>query len=274
LADYVVREAAGVEPGPFVMENGAMEVDINGRALQKSYSQSMDGGSAPGEIISIPQAQWVSDFNGTGKLSLGRDLLWVGGFENDLVSSSNAAPLWDLETGDLQIGKDFAYEGETGIRLTRGAANTGDAVTTSLHRVLVDLRANLSITWMVRLNQGVGVQIQMSWYSTTSGPSFIKTSHPIEVQNYGTWQPFRFDVQVPSKAVAVGLYLRLKPPDKGTASADFDNIRIIEWANRSAPYSPLYNYALLTGSGELTFTQQVLPGAESLLTDSAAVQIR
>jgi len=274
LADYVVREAAGAEPGPFVMENGAMEVDLNGRALQKSNSQSIDGGSAPGEIISIPQAQWISGFKGTGKLLLGRDLLWVGGFENDLVASSSAAPLWDLETGDIQIGKDFAYEGETGIRLTRGAANTGDAVTTSLHRVLVDLRANLSITGMVRLNQGVGAQIQLSWYPATSGSSFMKTSRPIEVQNYGTWQPFRFDVQVPSKAVALGLYLRLKPPDKGTASADFDNIRIIEWANRSAPYSPLYNYALLTGSGELTFTQQVLPGAESLLTDSAAVQIR
>jgi hypothetical protein len=74
--------------------------------------------------------------------------------------------------------------------------------------------------------------------------------------------------------VALGLYLRLKPPDKGTASADFDNIRIIEWANRNVPYSPLYNFALLTGSGELTFTQQVLPGAESWLSAVQAQQIK
>jgi 3-hydroxymyristoyl/3-hydroxydecanoyl-(acyl carrier protein) dehydratase len=68
--------------------------------------------------------------------------------------------------------------------------------------------------------------------------------------------------------------LRLRPPDKGTASADFDNVRIIEWAGPSAPYGPLYNYALLTGSGELKFTQQVLPGAEMWLTDPSAQQIK
>jgi poly-gamma-glutamate synthesis protein (capsule biosynthesis protein) len=274
LADYVVRDATGLDPGPFVMESGAMEVDFEGRALQKTYTESMDGGSAPGGIIPVPQGQWISDFKGTGRLLLGRDLLWVGGFENEVVSASHIAPLWDLETGDPQIGKDHAYEGETGLSLERGASNTGDAVTTNIHRILVNPHANLSIIGMVRVNQGVLAQLQLSWYSATSGPSSMKTTQPIEVQTYATWQPFRLDIQAPQRAVALGLYLRLKPPDKGTASADFDNIRIIEWANRNSQYSPLYNYALLTGSGELTFTQQVLPGAESWLSDVQAQQIK
>jgi hypothetical protein len=102
----------------------------------------------------------------------------------------------------------------------------------------------------------------------------MKTTRPIEVQTYASWQPFRLDIQAPQRAIALGLYLRLKPPEKGTASADFDNIRIIEWTNRNAQYSPLYNYALLTGAGELTFTQQVLPGAESLLVTVQAQQIK
>ena len=274
LADYVVREAAGQESGPFVMESGAMEVDFDGRALQKTYTASIDAGSAPGQIIPIPQAEWVSGFNGTGRLLLGRDLLWIGGFENDVVSASNVLPLWDLQTGNPQIGKDYGYEGTTGLRLTRGASNTGDAVTTNVHRVLIDPHADLSITGMVRLNQGVVAQLQLSWYSATSGPSFKKTTQPIEVQADGTWQPFRLDIQAPQGAVAVGLFLRLRPPDKGTASADFDNIRIIQWASRNASYSPLYNYALLIGSGELTFTQQVLPGGERWLTDPSEQQIK
>jgi hypothetical protein len=256
------------------MENGAMEVDLAGRAIQKTYTQSMDGGSAPGAIIAVPQAQWVSSFKGTGNLLLGRDLLWIGGFENKEVSASQVAPLWDLGTGSPEIGKDFAYEGEAGIRMERGASNTSDAVTTNLHRVLVSSHANLTITGMVRINQGVGAQLQLSWYSSTSGPSFAKSNWPISVQNYGSWQPFRLDVQAPGTATALGLYLRLRPPDKGTVSADFDNLRIIEWASRSAPYLPLYNYALLTGPGDLTFTQQVLPGAEQWLTDQVAEQIR
>src|SRR6185436_9986353 len=64
LADYVVRSAAGRVSGPFVMESGAMEADFGTRALQTSYTQTMDGGAAPGEIIPIPQAQWISGFKG------------------------------------------------------------------------------------------------------------------------------------------------------------------------------------------------------------------
>jgi hypothetical protein len=62
------------------------------------------------------------------------------------------------------------------------------------------------------------------------------------------------------------VYLRLPPPSEGTINADFDNLRIIEWAKPQVQFSPLYNYALLTGSGEVTFTQQILPGAEPWFT--------
>ena len=267
LADYVVRGAAGREPGPFIMESGAMEVDLNGRALQHTYIQAMESNSRTGEIIAMPQAQWISGFKGTGKLLVGRDLLWVGGFENDEVdSASRGALLWDLNLGDIQIGSDYAYEGETGIRMTRGANKIEDAVTTNLHRVLVIPSTNLSITGMIRINQGVNVLAQLSWYQGTVGPSFMKTTQPIAIQTYGTWQPFRIDVQVLPKATALGLYLRLTPPDKGTVTADFDNIRIIEWAKPGAKFSPLYNYALLSGTGDLTFAQEILPGAEQWLT--------
>lgn len=272
LADYVVRGAAGREPGPFIMESGAMEVDLNGRAMQHTYTQSMDGGPEPGQIMTVPQAQWISDFEGTGKLFLGRDLLWIGGFENNIVDSvSYGAPLWDLNSGSIRIGRDYAYEGEIGIRLTRDIADAKDAVTNSLSRVLVEPSTNLSITGMIRIDPGVRVLAQMSWYAAISGPSFLKTTEQIEVQSNSTWQPFRVDVQVPGKAVALGLYLRLTPPDQGsvianTATADLDNIRIIQWAHPGAQYSPLYNFALLTGSGDITFAQDIFAGAEQWLT--------
>jgi Bacterial capsule synthesis protein PGA_cap len=271
LADYIVRGGAGRDPGPFIMESGAMEADFDGRAFRHARTQTLDGGSDPGRIIPVPQAQWISDFKGTGKLLLGRDLLWVGGFENDEVqSASHGASLWDLNLGNVQVGHEYAYEGETGIRLTRGSSNLTDAVTTSLHRALVDPYTNLSITGMIRINQRGTALVQLSWYEASFGPSFLKTVEPIEVQSDGTWQPFRADAQVPENAVALGVYLRLTPPNEGTVTADFDNIRIIEWADSQVKFSPLYNYALLTGKGELTFTQQILPGAEPWLMAPSA----
>jgi poly-gamma-glutamate synthesis protein (capsule biosynthesis protein) len=275
MADSVARKAAGYETGPFVIENGAMEMDFGGRTLQHVYTQSMEGSSDLGTILSLPEAQWISDFNGSGKLLLGRDLLWVGGFENHEVDSASlSAPLWDLSTDSIQIGPDYAFEGDTGIRLARGARNLQDALTTNLRRIWVDPFRNLTITGMVRVNEPVAPLIQLSWYSAPSGPSFVKTIHPIEIKTYGTWQPFRIDIRPPSKAVALGLFLRLKPPERGTVTVDFDNIRIIEWARPDTPFSPLYDFALLTGSGEWTVTQQILPGAEEWVIIPPKAEIR
>ncbi|MCI0553140.1 MAG: CapA family protein [Anaerolineae bacterium] len=265
-ADYVIRNAAS-NPGPFVMENGTLEVDIDQRAIQNTSTRSLDGRPEPGQIITIPQSQWISDFKGTGRLLLGRDLLWVGGFENEEVDgASRGAPLWDLTKESIQAGKDYAYEGNTGIRLTRSSSNLNDAVTSHLHRILVTPGTKLSVTGMMRASQGAIVLMQISWYSDNLGPSFLQTTEPITVESYNQWQSFRFDARVPPDAIAVQVFLRFTPPVQGTATADFDNISVIEWADAGTSYSPLYNYALLTGAGDLTFTQEVLPGAEQWIT--------
>jgi len=265
-ADYVVRNAAS-SAGPFVIENGVMEVDIDQRAIQNTYTQLLDGGSDPGQIITIPQSQWISNFKGTGDLLFGRDLLWVGGFENSSADgTSRGAPLWDLTKDSTQVGKDYAYEENAGIRLTRSSSNLNDAVTSHLHRILVTPETKLSIAGMLRASQAAIVLMQISWYSDNLGPSFLQTTEPMIVESYDQWQAFHFDAQVPSNAFAVQVFLRLTPPAQATATADFDNIRLIEWGAPKAQYSRLYNYALLRGSGAITFAQEVLPGAEQWFT--------
>jgi hypothetical protein len=244
-----------------------MEVDIAQRAVSRSRTESVDGGAAPGQIIPVPPGQWISGFNGDGSLALGRDILWVGGFEDmDVDDDPAEVPLWDLTTADLQAGPDYAYEGSAGIRLTRGSSNEGDAVTTHLHRMLVGGGTQLSITGMVRASPGAVVLLQVSWYPDTRGPSSIQSTEPIVVQSPGQWQPFRADIQAPADAVAFSVFLRLLPPVSGIVHVDFDNLRAIEWAASPARFSPQYNFALLTGPGELTFTQQVLPGGEAWFT--------
>lgn len=205
-AGYAIRNAAS-STGPFVMENGVMEVDVDQRAIQNTYTRSLDGGPEPGRIITIPQSQWIAGFNGNCNLLLGRDLLWVGGFENaEVDDTSRGAPLWDLSKDSTLIGQDYAYEGNIGIRLTRSSSNLNDAVTSHLHRILVNAGTKLSITGMIRANQSSIVLMQISWYSDNSGPSFLQTTKPITVQSYDQWQSFRFDAQVPLDAVAVQFF--------------------------------------------------------------------
>jgi poly-gamma-glutamate synthesis protein (capsule biosynthesis protein) len=268
LTDYVARGAAGRTSGPFIVENGAMEVDINHLASQSSHTITMDGGT--GTIIPIPQGQWISAFNGTGKIKLGRDLLWVGSFENTVVGNEpGTLPLWEQdESSSVETGPNYAYEGQSGIRLSRGSSNQKDAVTTNLHRVLVKPGTYLTISGMVRGSQDANISLQVSWYPDTLGPSSNKIIETLSTVSPGVWQPIQLDIQVPNGVVALGIFLRLSPPVKGLSTADFDNLRVIEWASSKASMSILYNFAYLTGAGNLTFSQASLPGGEDWKTKS------
>jgi len=263
LADYVVRGAAGREPGPFIVENGAMEVDINQVATTSQKTVTLDGGT--GTIIPIPQGEWLSSFQGNGSLLLGRDLLWVGSFENSVVGNKpNTLSLWKQDdTSSIKAGAEYAYEGQGGIRLTRGSSNQKDTITTNLHRILVKSGSKLTISGMFRGSQDALVSLQASWYPDTIGPSNTQTTDFLNVTDSGGWQPFQFDLQVPEGIVALGVFLKLSPPVTGISTADFDNIRVIEWAPDKAPMSILYNFAYLTGTGDLTFSQSSLPGGEA-----------
>jgi poly-gamma-glutamate synthesis protein (capsule biosynthesis protein) len=265
LADYVTREAAGGVPGPFVVENGVVEVDINQTAIKSSKTVTLDGGT--GSIIQIPQGQWLSGFQGMGSLALGRDLLWVGSFENSVVGNeSGSLPLWEQdETSSAKAGADYAYQGQVGVGLSRGSGNQADAITTNLHRIVVKPGSKLTISGSVRESQGAIALLQISWYPDMLGPSSKKILNPLNMQEFGVWRPFQFDIQVPEGIVALGVFLRLSPPSMGISTADFDNIRVIEWAPVQAPYSILYNFAYLTGTGELTFSQSSFPGGEDWL---------
>jgi len=266
LADHVIRKAASLD-GPFIMEGGAIELDMGQSAIRNISINSLDGGPEPGWIIAIPQSQWISDFKGKGNLLLGRDLLWIGGFENSEVDdASSGGPLWDLTKDSVQVGKDYAYEGDAGIRMTRSGSNLNDAVTSHLHRILVNAGTKLSVTGMMRTNLGAIVLMQISWYPDSLGPSFLQTTKPITVESNNQWKSFRFDAEVPADAVAVQIFLRLIPPTQGIVTADFDNIRVIEWAPADVTSGPIYDHALLTGTGELTFAQKVLPGADQWIT--------
>lgn len=267
LADYVIRDAAGLEAGPFIMESDTMEVDVNGTARQVSKSVPLDGGS--GTLIQIPPGQWISGFTGFGTLVLGRDLLWVGGFENTMVDDTPSfLPLWNqANLASLFVGSDFAYQGRAGIRLVRIGTNTQDVVTTNIHRVLVKPETKITITGMYRGSAGAQPSLQISWYPDTFGVSNEKINHPLTVTTPGEWQLFKLDVAVPANTVAMQTFLKLSPPVSRMATVDFDNIRIIAWSSAKEPtFSPLYNFASLTGQGELTFTQSALPGGEPWLT--------
>lgn len=264
LADFVARGAAGRDRGPFFVEDGAMVVDINNRGVHQEVKLPIKAGSEKSQIFRVARDWWIANFSGSGSLRLGRDLLWVGDFEDEIADDQQkGGALWKFSGADKLKGADYAYEGRVGARLQRQGFNESDVVLSPLHRILVDSGSELSIVGMVRSRTDVQSNLQISWYSYTKGKSQAQQIKPLVVKQDHTWTPFRFDVKVPPNTVALGLFLKLQPPSQGRDTADFDNIRIIKWENKGAPFSPLYNYVQATGTGELLLRRDFLPGAES-----------
>lgn len=258
MADFVARGISGQVPGQYVIEAGALEVDLTERAEHQTSTQALSGDSLTGTIFPIPDGQWVSAYNGTGAFRLGRDILWVGSFEPEMIQDNHVAPVLWIPGESQQFGPEFAYQGVGGIRLTRSKSNQTDAVTTHLHRILVTTGKRLTITGMVRPAPGALASLQISWYADTKGPSEQRLSQILPVEANGEWQPFRVDVQVPSGITAIGILVRLSPPVNGTTSLDLDDLRLIEWADPQADFNPLYTHMLLTGEGTVSFQQDSL----------------
>ncbi len=275
LADYVARTAAGVSRGPFVVEDGAVELDLGGRSRPRLVRAELTG-SQTGRIAEIGDG-WLLEQADSATSQFGTDLMWVGDFEDDVLADGPGA-LWTEEV-DNQVVLDPAPDRGYTYQLRRDDGNEDPVVSSPIHRILltnpgsVGLRratsqlddedpaatappaagptradAQVSLTGLLRMDPGARVEVQLSWYPDTRGPSSSQTVHTAEGGADGTWQPLRLDAAVPPDAVAVGVFVRLwppvqlagqpPPPPPSEVTAGLDRVRLIEWSPQSTTASP------------------------------------
>lgn len=273
--EYVARGAAGRDSGPFLIEDGAAEVDVGHRATVQKTVVPLDGDPNAGTIYQFNDGAWLDGVQGPGTVLPGRDLIWTGSFEDETADDqANPGLLWNLAASDDRfIGPEYAYQGQAGVRLRRLFSNSEDIILTPIHRILV--KPNRKVSIIGRLRTSGKVSLQLSWYPDTSGASTLQTVIPDLVSGNNSWQPFRVDVTTPnfsevddsenefSLKPSVGLFLRLSPPGRDRATADFDNIRLIMWEAPGTTPSPQHDYLQVTGSISATLRRDVLPGAET-----------
>jgi len=260
LAEFVARGAAGREPGPFIIESGSMEVDLYGIGEKSELIVPLNGKQDTGTVFRLKDGWGISNISGQNNIMMGRDMLWVGSFENeDTDPSIYDDTLWELDGPNKYFGLEYAFSGKMGVRLQRGALDREDVVLTTVYRIPVETGSEISILGMVRASENAIMDLQLSWYPESRGPSSIQTVEPIEINSANTWQAFRFDTTIPADTIATKLFIRLNPPLNGLATADFDNIKIIKWAPEGTRVSPLYDHIKVVGNGEITIRKDILP---------------
>ncbi|MDD7926100.1 CapA family protein [Actinomycetospora chibensis] len=265
LANYVNRTAAGLSRGPFLLEDGALELQVAGRERVPARRSVMVPASPAGTIAEVGDG-WALRGANPRTVEPGTDLLWTGDFENSVLGSGPGA-LWthgpdNAVVHDPAPGRGLVYQ------LRRDGNDAEPVVGTTIHRALLAnpgseqllrqnrdeddagtgavrpgprpvAQAQVSMEGMVRLAPGARLEVQLSWFSDTRGPSSSQTVRVIEGGREGMdWHSIRIDAITPPDAVAVGVFLRLSPPTASPGepspprdvSAGLDALRLVEWS--------------------------------------------
>ena len=261
LAEWILAGVASQQPGPWLMESGVLEADLGGRAVHQRRWSAIAEHDHPA-IWQLPTGARLCGSKRVTRLELGRDLLGVGRFEDELLGAEpGVGALWSLPHQDLRVNSSSAHQGRYGVRLLRRFHNRQPLLLRPLHRVPVQPGQRLSLLAWVRGTPAAKARVQLSWYGNRRGESHARLVQPVPLVMPPRWQAVQVDAVVPDHTVAVGLAVALDPPENGQAHLDVDDVALLHWQAPADGLRQGANWLRAQGRGSVCITNAVLPGA-------------
>jgi poly-gamma-glutamate capsule biosynthesis protein CapA/YwtB (metallophosphatase superfamily) len=189
-----------------------------------------DDGASPRQIISV-----ISESGAVPcSLSLGRDILWVGGFENEGATS------WDLNSSSEWYESEYIHSGGRSLGLSRESSNPVNVVSELEDRVPVSTNREYSLVGWIRTNNADRAAILAMWFDgRTSGNPVRRDTVSTPITGTAGWT-YRWEhMSPPNNGHYVNIRCNLFPPDDGTGYAYFDDLALVEWEDWAGqlPYS-------------------------------------
>lgn len=276
LADWILASAAFRQPGPWLINGGLLEADLTGQAVTHRRWSVLQRPSLalpeaqPRLLWQLPVGVQVCGRRGTSTLELGRDLIGVGRFEQELLGSdavAGPAALWRLGHRDRALSTEAAHQGRFGVRLQRRASQQQPVLLQPLHRLPVRPGQRLTMLAWVRGSIGAQPRLQLSWFDGRRGHSQARLVREVPLLRPQQWQPVRLDVVVPAHTVAVGPAIRLDPPLSGRVSLDLDDVALVHWQDSARGQREGSGWLRSAPAGAVCLGRAALPGAPR--TDSS-----
>jgi hypothetical protein len=168
------------------------------------------------------------------EISLGREILWFGNFEDEGHS------MWNLNSSYEWLDSTVAYSGERSLCLERHQS-AGDNVVTNLeNRIPIDPFHEYSMTGCMRTeNAGDATfEARFFYYRYSGSPMSVQELVP-PVTGSHDWTCHWKHLDTPASAWYLNVRGSLYQPDTGTGHAWFDECRVVEW-DEWTPFAPSY----------------------------------
>jgi hypothetical protein len=179
-----------------------------------------DGGASLARIISVTNGASAIPCS----VSLGRDLLWVGGFEDE------GSTVWYLNSAYEWLDTQYVHAGEYSLGLVRESSNPYNVVTNLEDRIPINSDKGYSLIGSIQTFNANQASMITMWYRSRTGDNLSRrdtVSTP--VSGTANWT-FQWEHMIPpDNANFVDIRCNLFPPSDGTAYAYYDDLAFIEW---------------------------------------------
>lgn len=258
LGDAVARRLAGLEPGPFVVDGGALVLLPGQPRLQRQLTLRLQPWGGQALIYRLAPGWRVVAADPPAGLQLGHDRLWVGQFADEVVNGRrDDAPLWALQPPATQVVAGQAL-------LLREPGRRGPAVLRPRHRLPVGGGETLTLLGRVRHAPQRAPRLLLSWYDAMGGPSQARSTQVLGPGGTGHWIPFRIELTAPAASRALGVSVLLDPlPGQRTTAAVAD-LSLVAWGRQGRPPqgNPMEDHLRVSAPVTLTLRHDRWPGAD------------
>lgn len=166
-----------------------------------------------------------------GRVTLGRDLLPTGEFEShDVDEQGYDGTLWRYGRSYPTVAGEYGIDGSGGVHLRRVDGNRTRGVLSNTRRIPVD--GPLTLTTGYRTGRA-GLTLELTWFGDTSGSAIGRRRWPLPATD-GTWQRLVRDAVPPDSATHANVLFALESPTTGRRTAEIDDVRLVQWADRTA----------------------------------------
>jgi len=179
-----------------------------------------DDGASPATILSVTHNSVAVPCS----VALGRDLLWVGGFEDE------GSTIWNLNSSTEWYETTNIHSGARALGLSRSYSVPGNVITELEDRCPSNVNYDYTMMgWIKTINAERAAMVTMWYDGRTSGNNVRRDTVSTPISGNADWT-FKWEhMNPPNNGTYINIRCNLFAPDSGTGYAYFDDLAFVQW---------------------------------------------